>query len=187
MSTRKRNNVIRLSDSETLETKFGMLLVIRRLKNDIHSRKIWECLCDCGNIKEVADVNLKRSMVTSCGCNHYKSGKDHLQYTGYEDISGKKWSSVVKGARNRELDFLITKEEVWDLFIKQSRKCKLSGIDICFLKGTASIDRVDSKIGYTISNIQIVHKDINKMKMDFEQVYFIEMCKLITENNERRN
>jgi len=45
---------------------------------------------------------------------------------------------------------------------------------------TASLDRIDSTKNYTIDNIQWVHKDVNKMKMDFSQEYFIEMCRLVT-------
>ena len=47
---------------------------------------------------------------------------------------------------------------------------------------TASLDRIDSNKGYTIDNVQWVHKDINKMKMDLEEDVFIDNCKLIIEN-----
>lgn len=42
-----------------------------------------------------------------------------------------------------------------------------------------SVDRIDNDLGYLRTNIQIIHKDINRMKSDFNQDYFIQMCKLI--------
>jgi hypothetical protein len=71
------------------------------------------------------------------------------------------------------------------LFIRQNKKCALSGIDISIEfdgSGTASLDRIDSLKHYTIDNVQWVHKDINKMKMDFPQESFIKMCKLVSDN-----
>ena len=78
---------------------------------------------------------------------------------------------------------------MWDLFIKQNRKCALSGLELSFPKingdqsYTASIDRIDSSLGYIEGNVQWVHKDINIMKNKYDQDYFIQMCKLISENS----
>lgn len=41
---------------------------------------------------------------------------------------------------------------------------------------TASLDRINSNLGYEPNNVQWVHKDINKMKLDYNQQYFINMC-----------
>ena len=50
-------------------------------------------------------------------------------------------------------------------------------------KFTASLDRIDSKLGYELNNIQWVHKDINMMKQAYTNNYFIEHCKLVAANN----
>ena len=47
---------------------------------------------------------------------------------------------------------------------------------------TASVDRIDSSKGYIADNIQILHKDINVMKWDFTQDYFLHLCYLIYNN-----
>ena len=86
-------------------------------------------------------------------------------------------------------------EDIYEMWVKQDKKCKLSGLDINFknintkktrhrfdLVCTASLDRIDSKKGYTLDNIQLVHKDINMMKKEYNQKYFIEMCKLVTDH-----
>ena len=49
---------------------------------------------------------------------------------------------------------------------------------------TASLDRIDSTKGYSKDNIQWVHKDINCMKMDFSQQYFIDLCVKVAKNVE---
>lgn len=52
--------------------KFGYLTVIKRIEDHIEpsGRKVavWECLCDCGNIKNVYGKHLKGGDVQSCGC-----------------------------------------------------------------------------------------------------------------------
>ena len=48
---------------------------------------------------------------------------------------------------------------------------------------TASLDRIDSLLGYTIDNVQWVHKDINRIKFDMSQCRFVELCCLIAEKH----
>lgn len=75
---------------------------------------------------------------------------------------------------------------LWSLYEKQKRKCALTGWDILFTKekgkNTASVDRIDSKKGYSIDNIQIIHKNINAMKLHFPDEYFYRACEAITRN-----
>lgn len=42
--------------------------------------------------------------------------------------------------------------------------------------GNASLDRIDSNMDYQEENVQWLHKDINMMKQQFDQDYFIQMC-----------
>jgi hypothetical protein len=109
-------------------------------------------------------------------------------------MSGDFWHNhVVKSAngnkgRRKEVELNISKEYGWDLFLKQSRKCALTGIELKFPRAskdrdyTASLDRIDSAIGYVEGNVQWVHKDINMMKRIYSQDYFIRMCKLVANN-----
>ena len=80
---------------------------------------------------------------------------------------------------------------MWRLFLIQKRKCALTNKILNFGKRsrsvqcTASLDRIDSKKGYENGNVQWVHKDINKIKWDYDQDYFIEMCKLVAETHKQ--
>jgi hypothetical protein len=78
-------------------------------------------------------------------------------------------------------------QHAWDLFLKQNKKCVLSGLPIEFKarrKGhnTASLDRINSNEGYVDGNVQWVHKDINWMKNTFSQQHFVDMCKKVADH-----
>lgn len=88
-----------------------------------------------------------------------------------------------KYRKSGTLKFALSKKYLWELFEAQQRKCALSGIPLDW--EVASLDRIDSNKEYIQSNVQWVHKDINKMKFDLEQKYFIEMCELIVKNKTR--
>lgn len=48
--------------------KFGRLLVVKDTGKRKRRQKIWMCVCDCGNKKEVATSYLINGDVKSCGC-----------------------------------------------------------------------------------------------------------------------
>ena len=99
------------------------------------------------------------------------------------------WFTKFKtSAKERNIKFSLSIEEVLEVLKDQDYKCALSGQDISFKtqRGKihrASIDRIDSSKGYFKENIQVVDKDINKMKLDHGQEYFIQLCKKIAEYN----
>jgi len=109
-------------------------------------------------------------------------------WKGYKDISGDMWRVIQNGAKSRNLEFSVKIEEIWELFEKQRGICALSGFDIVldvslgslnkngYQKNTASLDRIDSTKGYITGNVQWVHKDINKLKSNWTEEYFLEMC-----------
>lgn len=47
--------------------KFGRLTVIRRAKNK-GRRTCWECLCACGQVKDIRFDDLRHGRTKSCGC-----------------------------------------------------------------------------------------------------------------------
>lgn len=96
------------------------------------------------------------------------------------EISGERWARILVGAKSRDIEFYITQEFAWNLFLSQKRKCKLTGLSIDFNDKTASLDRIDSSLPYTNENVQWIHKDINIMKHDYSQKDFIKMCKKIS-------
>lgn len=143
--------------------KFGLLspLEIDRAKT---SRVFWKCKCKCGAIKSVASKHLTSGVVTSCGCNQHRKGRHSPSWRGYEEISKKCWEIYRRNARYRNLDFSITPEYAWEVFLCQNRQCALTGLPLQFktqateTDGTASLDRIDSKKGYIRGNVWWVDK-----------------------------
>lgn len=173
--------------------KFGKLLAIEEVKERKSGKIRYKCLCDCGNTHEAFATHLRRGLITHCGCVRHEGAK-HQQWKGVGEISGDFWySHIVRSANGSKLnnrerkakELTLTMDEAWNLFLKQNRKCALSGIELQFPKRskdkswTASLDRIDSSKGYILSNVQWVHKDINIMKNKFDNQYFIEMCKRV--------
>jgi len=175
--------------------KFGKWTVIKRVEAH-RKHTIWECQCECGTVKNVYSTHLIQGNSRGClNCmGKSKRGKNHKQWTGCGDICGDYWNSIKRGAsgdkgRRKSVVFEITIEFAWDLFLKQNKKCAISGIPINIDykqhsgQHTASLDRIDSSIGYTEDNVQWVHKDVNMMKRTYDQDYFIQMCTIIANNN----
>lgn len=157
--------------------------------------------CSCGNICNIRKYRLttgKSLRCQSCASkSHDLPDEFTIRWIGNSigEVTGTMFSHIRSKARERDMEFNISKEYLSDLFEKQSHKYALSGIPITLSKKiksnnpdfsfiTASVDRIDSNIGYVEGNIQWVHKDINRMKMNYNNEYFIQTCKLIAKNNE---
>jgi hypothetical protein len=186
--------LIKSSRTNKVGKKFYRLLVLEDTgKNTEDGNAILLCKCDCGKIKEVNSRQLYNGGTKSCGCLLMESrknsrGENNHNYTGYKELTGRHYGGIKMAARKRKREFKISKEEIYDLFLKQNRKCALTGLDISlegdgYKTGTASLDRIDSNKGYINGNLQWLHKDINRIKSDFPQETFLEYCRLVASHN----
>lgn len=123
----------------------------------------------------------------------YLSGSENPRFTGYEDMQGSFLSSIKASAKNRKIDYQLSNEYIWNLFISQGKKCKYTGIPIFFSRnniehamghGTASLDRIDPTLPYVEGNVQWVHKRINIMKGNMEEREFLDFCEAVTSQNQ---
>lgn len=172
--------------------KFGKLQPIIRVGRRGKSA-IWECKCDCGTVKNLLAKTLCCGRTNSCGCvAKNKLSTEYWNYSGYKELSGHHFYTIRIGAETRGLEFNISKEYIYNLFIAQGGKCALSGVDITLKRAktksdktsrTASLDRIDSSKGYTEDNVQWVHITINQMKWDLSQSGFINWCHIIADMN----
>jgi len=116
-----------------------------------------------------------------------EKSKIHL----HPNIPAATWSGIVSRTNSAnteersQLDFEIN--YIWELYLKQDKKCALTGWEIVFDKKnstntTASVDRIDSSLGYTKANTQLIHKDVNIMKNRFDESFFYRVCDSISKN-----
>lgn len=142
-----------------LNKKINSLIVLKylgvRIFKNLSRGHYWLCKCDCGKEWPVLENNILTGRVKSCGCGKFKKQKFHSSWKGYQDIGRKYWNQCINKAHMRNLEFNISIEYAWNLFIQQNKKCALSGIDIGFdawkknqSAQTASLDRIDSSKGY---------------------------------------
>lgn len=165
-------------------------------KGKINNRLAYFCTCECGKQQLVRASHLVEYRTMQCvAClGKEKRGAKSPHWTGYGEITGQQFGSYRSGAKDRNIEFNVTIEYIWDLFISQNRKCALTDLFLemrnrdyhnkegcgVHMFGTASLDRINSKIGYIVGNVQWVHKQINRMKFDIPQNQFINFCKQIT-------
>jgi len=141
--------------------------------------------CDCKNEYWIKNVRGLKNTKYCKLCARKLSGNKHPSYKGLEFISHSYFTIVKTNAKNKNREFSITIEDMNNLMIKQNHKCALSGLEIKIgneiEETTASLDRIDSSKDYIIDNIQWVHKDIQRMKSDFNQNRFIELCSKVNQ------
>jgi len=172
-------------------------------KNDSHPK--FKVRCNCGEIKEVRADWLKSGKRKKCiKCSSKITYKNAIKlgkkvgfvtcHQGVGNLTKVAYGYIKRNASRRNLEWDLDINFLWDLFLKQEKKCKLTGQYIHLTEKrknsnidwnlmTASLDRIDSNKGYIKDNVQWVHKDINRFKNNYSQEKFIEMCKLVTDYN----
>ena len=181
---------------------YGRLKVIRFIRLDNSRKAVWECLCNDGNRIEARSGDLISGKIKSCGCYRVETCRENVKnahkkypksygFKGIGELKGGYFNSIKSRCIKNKRECSISKEYIWDLYLKQNKKCALTGLDICFGKiengikkeQTASLDRMDSSKGYVEGNVHWVHKDINNMKQDFSMEKLLNYCKLIYEKH----
>jgi hypothetical protein len=166
------------------------------IKEVFKKERRWFCRCECECGSPSVEKRLDGVLsghVPSCGC-AYRSrpmmnGARNPAFSGCGEILGSRMYWIRRGAERRGLTFEITKEFIWKLFEEQNRRCALSGVELYFGRmyhsheTTASLDRKDNSKGYVVGNVQWVHKDVNRLKRDLNEEYFLAWCHRISEHN----
>lgn len=141
----------------------------------------WSCKCfSCGETRSytrkdhaLCSFNSK----TSCR----KCSAKHKSNNSYAGWSKREYNKYSKSAKSRGILWAITEEYIRSIF---NGKCALTGWDISMKYGskTASLDRIDSNLGYIAGNVQWVHSMVNMSKNKYSQDDFIRMCSSVHMN-----
>jgi len=162
----------------------GEAFEVRKADAKIH------CSCRCANADSSSGA--KKSGSKICGvCSVTFLAKPAERYCSDECrrtaiINGQTFEKYFRrilqiGRRYR----FISKTDCAAILARQNGKCAISGETLtCETKQgvvntNASLDRIDSSLGYTLDNVQLVCRIINVMKTDLSMDAFREWCKKV--------
>jgi hypothetical protein len=153
------------------------------------------CISCKNTERTIAISKLLSKKINACkNCTVTKT--NHYKWKGVGNMSQSVLKNLQNNSRKKDREVSVSLEYLWDLYIKQNKKCALTGIFLgdyvshYRINGElplASVDRIDSSKGYIEGNVQWVHKDINALKSDFPLDRFLELCKLVADYNKNEN
>lgn len=172
--------------------RFGRLLVLEQAGMR-WGNALWECLCDCGNKKQIVSKSLRSGDTVSCGCfrldrvreacaTHGESrvGKRTLRYT--------MWVAAKKRARDQNVPFNLTLDDV-----AIPKTCPILGVPLrsnargkVITDNSPSLDKIIPSLGYVAGNVWVISLRANRIK-DNASLEEIEMlAKVLKEKLEER-
>lgn len=178
---------------DLLGKTFNNLKVLSSAKSSKHGHSKWWVECNCGRREKfcVTGDNLIRSRVIQCKlCKLEKIGKSRLnapkRIPTYESALNEMYSNYRYHAKKRNYVFELTKIDFKNIVelscyycgILSGRQLK-TGIKKQYSWNVNGIDRLNNKIGYTISNSVACCSLCNKMKGTLTKDSFIEQAKKI--------
>lgn len=83
-------------------SRYGKLVVISlSQKRSKWGETIWNCLCDCGNLKEIVGRSLTRGKTKSCGCLCVEKAKQtHTKHAKSASGSYATWEAMIQRCKN---------------------------------------------------------------------------------------
>lgn len=152
-----------------------------------------ECECSCGIRKKIPAYKLLSGRRRQC--KKCSTGSKSMNWKGIGELPMSVYTKIKLRAKSRDKTFTITPEYLAELYKNQNGRCALSGLPLSFSEEgknlsdsksvVASLDRIDSSIGYVEGNVQWVHKHINSMKNAHDTEYFIQLCREVVTHNDK--
>lgn len=127
--------------------------------------------------KNYAEESLKLGKLCKKCSNKIPDNNSHKGY--YKNVLRKSFAHKYKSnALVRRIDWNVSFDYLAELLIEQDFKCALTGWDIHAMEinSPASLDRIDSSLGYIEGNLQWVTSKVNMMKQQYSQEDFINIC-----------
>lgn len=149
--------------------RFGMLTVNKFFKKDVsggYIRYLWECLCDCGNIKIVDRCSLAKGDTRSCGCmqkekcNSIKHGlSGHRLYGVWNGIKTRCFNTK-SGSYHNYGGRGITMDVKWVNSFQSFYNDLIS-----IYKPGYTCERIDNNGNYELSNIEFIPRCKQSLNM----------------------
>lgn len=143
--------------------------------------------CDCGNNIDIQIGKFNSHRVKNCGCNSNYMHKSKLDIYSDNYPFYILFSKIEKSSEKRGWEIGVNYLYIKSLWELQDGKCAYTNIKLSIPKNfkemkidnCVSIDRIDSSLGYIEGNIQLVHRDINIMKLNLNENDFLGLCKSV--------
>lgn len=160
---------------------FGKWVVISGPHSGITKNSVvYLCECSCGNTQYCNAHDLKTGRTTRCFKCSRKVGIDTMTFNNGRigDLTISKYNKIKNTASKRGIEFNVSMEYLWNLFIKQNKRCSITGDAISEFR-KASLDRINSSFGYIENNVQWVtaQANLSKHKMTMNELY--DFCKKV--------
>lgn len=140
---------------------------------DKRHRKHYLYQCDCGNQKVIHQAAVTSGNTKSCGC-AYKDAAIRKTLPNNQGTINQIYAGYRVNARRRNFNFNLSVEKFTDL-IKQ--KCHYCGTENSNNRGGFhynGVDRIDSKLGYSVDNCVTSCRLCNYAKSNLTQEEFLE-------------
>ncbi len=116
---------------------------------------------------------------------HYSRSVERMNGDPYL-LAARRYSKQMSSAKtSRGIPWRLDREKTIKLIV-ESKVCSISGRPLVFKindPDVPSIDRIDSRLGYTKSNIQITSALVNKSKGEMTDDEFFDLCCQVVEHN----
>lgn len=145
---------------------------------------------DCNEVQPLNEYhkNTKQLSGYSCYCKKCTKKRNNLKYSKSSEDHDWKLRQTLKASKERAarkcLEHTLTLEELINLYPKDS-KCPIFGTELQwgFPKDSSpSLDRIDSKKGYTYDNCQVISNKANRLKSDATAEELELLVKYLKEN-----
>ncbi len=165
---------------------FGKIYVLSSHSSS-KKEKRWLVQCkDCDKVYDLSTSKVKKNISGCAACTraNMPRGIESGSWAGGKYIPGIFLSNVKRSARKRSIPCDLTIEELDLIWSLQEGSCAYTGRKLSLnpATSTASLDRVNSALGYTATNVQFTHKDVNIAKWAMKEDYFLNMIEEIYEH-----
>jgi hypothetical protein len=182
--------------------RYNMLIVVEKLpsrayggKNKYHKKRMWLCICDCGNTTEANTGSLTSNSKKSCGClTSTKSAENSIKSrhkiakedAGFRSV----YSTYKQNSMHRKLNFNIDFDYAINIMKSNCHYCGATPSNI-HMKSYYNvkyngIDRVDNSVGYEKNNIVSCCKMCNISKNNNSEEYFLDWAKRLVNYQESK-
>ena len=165
--------------------RFGRLVALHDIGCNKRKLRLWECLCDCGQLTTVSMSGLKKGRTNSCGCLARElSSKRGKKPIGESSLTFLFYRYKMEAGK-RGLKFLLTRKQFRELTKQNCFYCGVKPHKTTYRPNANGeyiyngIDRVNNTKGYVVDNCVTCCSMCNNMKHAYTQQNFLAKIALI--------